>query len=222
MLGNRENGVLMPTTTEPTKNGAGAPPILIQDQVDKLRSDEHDLGKRTDRLTRDSGLTVILSMVALLVGIAALTVALINGTSGSNSSAPAAAQAPGASAGGAAKPATPPSTAGAAAAAGKVDVKLGEMFVRPNTQVVRAGKVTFTVSNTGTLTHEMIVEKTPVSIDPSGKANEGHAAGEVPETLPGKSGKVTLSLKAGTYQLFCNVPGHYAAGQRTNLTVTKG
>jgi uncharacterized cupredoxin-like copper-binding protein len=87
---------------------------------------------------------------------------------------------------------------------------------------VRAGKVTFTVANTGKLTHEMIVERTPVTLDPSGKANEGHSSGEVPELQPGKSGNVTLQLKPGTYQLFCNVPGHYAAGQHTNITVTKG
>jgi uncharacterized cupredoxin-like copper-binding protein len=157
-----------------------------------------------------------LSIVALIVGAAALTIALINGTSDRKSSAPAAAQAPGASNAGATKPAPAP------AAAGKVDVKLGEMFVRPNAQVVRAGKVTFTVANTGKLTHEMIVERTPVTLDPSGKANEGHSSGEVPELQPGKSGNVTLQLKPGTYQLFCNVPGHYAAGQHTNITVTKG
>ena len=65
----------------------------------------------------------------------------------------------------------------------------------------------------------MIVEKNPVTVDPSGKANEGHSSGEVPELQPGTSGKVTLQLKPGVYQLFCNVPGHYAAGQRTTITV---
>ena len=30
---------------------------------------------------------------------------------------------------------------------------------------------------------------------------------------------MTVNLKAGSYQLFCNVPGHYAAGQHTNITV---
>jgi len=206
--------LVMATTTETTENGAQ--PMLIQEEVNELRREEHELEERTDRLALASGLTLILSIVALIVGAAALTIALINGTSDRKSSAPAAAQAPGASNAGATKPAPAP------AAAGKVDVKLGEMFVRPNAQVVRAGKVTFTVANTGKLTHEMIVERTPVTLDPSGKANEGHSSGEVPELQPGKSGNVTLQLKPGTYQLFCNVPGHYAAGQHTNITVTKG
>jgi len=211
---------LLDTLTRCSVTSFCAPPtvwrMLIQEEVNELRREEHELEERTDRLALASGLTLILSIVALIVGAAALTIALINGTSDRKSSAPAAAQAPGASNAGATKPAPAP------AAAGKVDVKLGEMFVRPNAQVVRAGKVTLTVANTGKLTHEMIVERTPVTLDPSGKANEGHSSGEVPELQPGKSGNVTLQLKPGTYQLFCNVPGHYAAGQHTNITVTKG
>ena len=31
---------------------------------------------------------------------------------------------------------------------------------------------------------------------------------------------VTLELKPGSYVLFCNVSGHYAAGQHTPFTVT--
>ena len=31
---------------------------------------------------------------------------------------------------------------------------------------------------------------------------------------------LTLNLKPGKYQLFCNVPGHYAAGQHIPFTVT--
>jgi uncharacterized cupredoxin-like copper-binding protein len=43
--------------------------------------------------------------------------------------------------------------------------------------------------------------------------------GEVSELDPGKSGKLTLTLKPGTYILFCNVPGHYTAGMWATLTV---
>jgi uncharacterized cupredoxin-like copper-binding protein len=42
----------------------------------------------------------------------------------------------------------------------------------------------------------------------------------VQEMRPGQSGRVTLRLKPGKYELFCNVPGHYAAGQHTVFTVT--
>lgn len=187
------------STTESTQ----AKPI--EEELHELQREERELEDRTDRLSLAGGLTLIFSILALVIGVTALTIALI--ANGKKSSVPAAGVA------------APTKSSTPVIAAGKVDVKLGEMFVRPAAQVVRAGKVTFTVANTGKLGHEMIVERTPVTVDPNGQANEGHKSGEVPELQPGKSGKVTLNLKPGTYQLFCNVPGHYGAGQRTNITV---
>jgi uncharacterized cupredoxin-like copper-binding protein len=188
----------MPTSTDGVKEHKP-----IEDELEELQREEHDLQERADRLSLASGLTMIFSILALVIGVTALTIALIANGKSTKSSTPKATSAP-----------TAPTIA-----SGKLDVKLGEMFVRPSAQTVRAGKITFTVSNTGKLVHEMIVEKNPVTVDPSGKANEGHSSGEVPELQPGKSGKVTLQLKPGVYQLFCNVPGHYAAGQRTTITV---
>jgi len=43
--------------------------------------------------------------------------------------------------------------------------------------------------------------------------------GEIADLAPGKSGKLTLTLKSGTYVLFCNEPGHYQDGMFTRLTV---
>jgi uncharacterized cupredoxin-like copper-binding protein len=37
--------------------------------------------------------------------------------------------------------------------------------------------------------------------------------------LPGASGWVTVTLPPGRYELVCNLPGHYAAGMYTQLTV---
>lgn len=44
--------------------------------------------------------------------------------------------------------------------------------------------------------------------------------GEVSELEPGKSGSLTLNLDPGAYLLYCNVPGHYAAGMWVEFTVT--
>ena len=44
--------------------------------------------------------------------------------------------------------------------------------------------------------------------------------GMIDDMGPGQSGHMTLNLKAGTYMLFCNVPGHYAMGQHTMFKVT--
>ena len=41
--------------------------------------------------------------------------------------------------------------------------------------------------------------------------------GEIADLAPGKSGKLTLTLKPGTYVLFCNEPGHYGPGEYKEL-----
>jgi uncharacterized cupredoxin-like copper-binding protein len=37
-------------------------------------------------------------------------------------------------------------------------------------------------------------------------------SGEVPETLADKSKTAAIELPAGRYVMYCNMPGHYAAG----------
>jgi hypothetical protein len=44
--------------------------------------------------------------------------------------------------------------------------------------------------------------------------------GMIEDMSSGSSGRMTVRLSPGTYVLFCNVPGHYAAGQHTTFTVT--
>jgi uncharacterized cupredoxin-like copper-binding protein len=43
--------------------------------------------------------------------------------------------------------------------------------------------------------------------------------GEISDLPPGKSGKLRLNLKPGTYLLLCNQPGHYSDGMVTKITV---
>ena len=43
--------------------------------------------------------------------------------------------------------------------------------------------------------------------------------GEIADLAPGKTGKLALDLKPGTYVLFCNQPGHYHDGMVARLTV---
>lgn len=43
--------------------------------------------------------------------------------------------------------------------------------------------------------------------------------GEVSELDPGKSGSLTVDLKAGRYLLICNVLGHYGTDVRPEFTV---
>ena len=42
---------------------------------------------------------------------------------------------------------------------------------------------------------------------------------EIPEYEPGTTQELTVSLEAGTYQLVCNIAGHYSAGMHTSFVV---
>ena len=117
------------------------------------------------------------------------------------------------------------STGGAAPArvagvAGGIKTELGEMFVKPATTTLKAGKVTFVAHNGGTLPHMLMVEKTPLELDAPGQPAKSAALGDSGIIQPGQTKSITVTLKKGVYELFCNVPGHYAAGQKTTVTVS--
>lgn len=115
-------------------------------------------------------------------------------------------------------------TAGvASSAAPKVKITLKEFKLQPAPKTVKAGQVTFAVTNAGSIAHEVVVIKTdaapgslPVTAD---RVSEKAAVGEVPDVAPGASKQVTLNLKAGKYVLLCNVKGHYKLGQWSAFTV---
>ncbi len=107
---------------------------------------------------------------------------------------------------------------------------MGGMSLRANISSVKAGKVTFEVTNLSrSILHEMIVvavenANTPMPYDyETGQIPEKQVKmlGETEEMEPNAEKTITLDLKPGTYLLICNVPGHYAAGMWTSLTVTE-
>jgi uncharacterized cupredoxin-like copper-binding protein len=103
-----------------------------------------------------------------------------------------------------------------------VAVKLKEFKVLPSPTSAKAGPVAFTVKNTGALAHEFDVVKTnlPVAKLPvKGSRVTLKPLGKVGPLQPGKSAVLGLSLKPGKYVLYCNVSGHYQAGQRVGFTV---
>ena len=109
------------------------------------------------------------------------------------------------------------------------DQSKAPMGIKISQSTIPAGEVTFNAVNSSKdIVHEMIVaelkdpQKGLVYDDSTGRVNEdapGMHLGEIPEIDPGKSGSLTLNLKPGTYALYCNVPGHYASGMWTILTV---
>ncbi len=102
------------------------------------------------------------------------------------------------------------------------------MGITVNVLTVPAGKVAFDVLNASTDSeHEMVVSKLS---GPDGtlpyKADEGRvdedaigSEGEVEGLTPGERGKLEVNLEPGTYALYCNIPGHYAAGMWAVVTV---
>jgi uncharacterized cupredoxin-like copper-binding protein len=110
---------------------------------------------------------------------------------------------------------------------GTGDMKMATMGLKLSATKVKAGKVTFKVTNVSKETvHEMLVlpykdgKQLPYS-DKDAKLDEeaaGHL-GEVSELEPGKSGSLTLNLKPGRYLLSCNIANHYMNGMWAMLTV---
>ena len=95
---------------------------------------------------------------------------------------------------------------------------------------VRAGKVTFNVTNSSqTLVHEFIVARSdkPVESLPYDereneiKESAVQVANEIEDIDPGKSGTLTVDLEPGSYLLLCNKAGHFKAGMFNRLTVIK-
>ncbi len=109
-------------------------------------------------------------------------------------------------------------------AASTVNVKMWDMGFTLDRDTVAAGKVTFKGTNTSTGTvHEMLVVKVgsklpnlPYNEDtglvPEDKIN---SLGEIEEVKAAGKGELTLGMKPGIYLLFCNQPGHFAAGMKT-------
>lgn len=105
------------------------------------------------------------------------------------------------------------------------------MSINLSTHTVPADNVTFDITNNGPSLHELVVLKTDIALgqlprDPAEKGKvqeEGKGIIHVGEdgNIPANtSPTLTLNLKPGTYQVICNLPGHYVDGMYTNLTVT--
>ena len=109
-----------------------------------------------------------------------------------------------------------------------LDLAKATMGIKASPDAVKAGEVTFKVINDSKDTvHEMIVMflaepgKPLPYLEAENRVDEDKAGdkGEVSELDPGKSGSLTVELKAGKYLLICNVPGHYGAGMWAEFTV---
>lgn len=86
-----------------------------------------------------------------------------------------------------------------------VNMESANMFFKPNTLALRKGeKTTINFKNTGF--HTFVLEEFDVNVDLKGKTE----------------GSVTFTPdKVGTFEYFCDVPGHREAGMKGTLTVVE-
>lgn len=80
-------------------------------------------------------------------------------------------------------------------------------------QRIAAGKVELQLYNRGEDGHNLVARR--VRRDGS----RGARRFRVPETRPGQLGEATWKLRRGRYRLWCDLPGHRAAGMRARLRV---
>ena len=87
-----------------------------------------------------------------------------------------------------------------------VDISETEYTIDPAEATVKAGSVTFNVSNDGQTVHDLEVE--------------GNGVEEGTEDLqPGDVGELTVDLEPGTYEMYCSIDGHEDLGMKGEITV---
>jgi uncharacterized cupredoxin-like copper-binding protein len=106
----------------------------------------------------------------------------------------------------------------------------GPMTLVASPDNAKSGDVTFTVKNTGTIDHEVVVLKTDTPFDQlkvgeseADKVDESTSVGETgdPALKPGETRSFTLTgLAAGNYVLVCNIAKHYGLGMRLAFKVS--
>jgi uncharacterized cupredoxin-like copper-binding protein len=106
-----------------------------------------------------------------------------------------------------------------AAAKADVNVTLGDMWVKADQPSIKAGKVSFSVKNSGATIHGLAIVAAPAKV--SGGMLDHHSLLTEGAELPaGASETLTANLEPGSYELVCHLPGHYAAGQHIPFKVT--
>jgi uncharacterized cupredoxin-like copper-binding protein len=119
-------------------------------------------------------------------------------------------------------------TSNKAARAPSVRVQERDFRITIKPARVRAGTVRLVLSNKGPDTHELLIVRSSrrglplrtdgLTVDEA--AVDRATVGVIEGREPGSSEEMVLHLKAGRYELFCNMAGHYLGGMHAELVVT--
>jgi uncharacterized cupredoxin-like copper-binding protein len=102
-----------------------------------------------------------------------------------------------------------PTTSGGGGAGGTVDLSATDFKFTASDPSVKAGKVTFNMTNDGQVTHSLEIED----------VTPGHDQELEGDVSPGQSGTLTANLKPGTYEFYCPVDDHKEMGMEGEITV---
>ena len=96
------------------------------------------------------------------------------------------------------------------APAGSTKVQIVDFNFKPKDLSVASGQVVFFLVNSGPSAHDMVIAD-----------SSGNSVARSSLVQPGDTFTFTVkNLAAGKYVIFCDVPGHRAAGMEGTLTVT--
>ena len=88
-----------------------------------------------------------------------------------------------------------------------INVTEKEFHITLSTRKAAVGPVRFVIKNTGKVGHRLAI------------SGPGLKTKRTALIKPGKSATLAVTLKSGTYALWCPVPGHAAQGMKTSITV---
>ncbi len=78
----------------------------------------------------------------------------------------------------------------------------------PREVTAAPGEITFLVKNQGAIEHNFVLEK-----------SAGKTVAEIPIIEPGQALEIQAAVQAGTYTIYCSLPGHREAGMVATLKV---
>lgn len=116
-------------------------------------------------------------------------------------------------------------TGGTESSARTVEVTMRDVAFTPSTLAVSKGEtVTFRFTNADAITHDAFIGDAAAQAEHekamrAGHGHAGHDAGAV-SVAPGKTASLTHTFdEAGTVEVGCHEPGHYAGGMKMVVTV---
>lgn len=115
---------------------------------------------------------------------------------------------------------------GMAADTAGTDVRLHDFGIDLARTSFDAGEVTFRLANEGPSVHEFVIVRSdtePGSLPVvENEVDEAalDAVDEVEDVAVGATPTLTVDLAPGSYIVFCNITGHYAAGMHAGFTVS--